>query len=59
MGTIAWFVVEFPGGKDVDGALVLPILDLVDRRLIRILDALILRKSADRPGRCQDLSEWR
>ncbi len=46
-GTIDWFVVEFRGGRPVDGSLVLPILDMVDRRLIRILDALVFRKSAD------------
>lgn len=46
-GTIDWFVVEFRGGRPVDGSLVLPILDLVDRRLIRILDALVFRKSPD------------
>ena len=46
-GTIDWFVVEFRGGRPVDGSLVLPILDMVDRRLIRILDALVLRKGSD------------
>ena len=46
-GTIDWFIVEFPGGKEINGDLVPPLLDLVDRRLIRVLDALILRKGAD------------
>lgn len=46
-GTIDWFVVEFPGGKEVNGELVPPLLDLVDRRLVRILDALMLFKDAD------------
>ena len=46
-GTIDWFIVEFPGGKEVNGELVPPLLDLVDRHLIRVLDALILRKGAD------------
>ena len=46
-GTIDWFVVEFRGGRPVDGSLVLPILDMVDRRLIRILDALVFRKGPD------------
>ena len=46
-GTIDWFIVEFPGGKEVNGELVAPLLDLVDRRLIRVLDALILVKDAD------------
>ena len=46
-GTIDWFLVEFPGGKQINGQLVPPLLDLVDRRLIRVLDALILVKGAD------------
>ncbi len=46
-GTVDWFVVEFRGGRPVDGSLVLPIIDMVDRRLIRILDALVFRKGAD------------
>ena len=46
-GTIDWFIVEFPGGKVMNGALVPPLLELVDRHLIRILDALILIKDAD------------
>jgi hypothetical protein len=46
-GTIDWFVIEFPGGKEVNGELVPPLLDLVDRRLIRVLDALMLIKDAD------------
>jgi hypothetical protein len=44
-GTIDWFLLEFHG-KELDGALVPPLLDLVDRRLIRILDALIIVKRA-------------
>src|SRR4051812_24404117 len=46
-GTIDWFIVEFPGGKEINGELVPPLLELVDRRLIRVLDALILVKGAD------------
>jgi Family of unknown function (DUF6325) len=45
-GTIDWFLIEFQG-KEVNGELVPPLLDLVDRRLIRILDALIVLKRAD------------
>ena len=45
-GTIDWFLIEFRG-KEINGELVPPMLDLVDRRLIRILDALILIKRAD------------
>jgi hypothetical protein len=46
-GPIDWLVIEFPGGKQVDGALVPPLLDLVDRHVVRILDALIIRKGDD------------
>ena len=43
MGAIDYLLIEAPG-KKIDGALVPPLLDLVDRRLIRILDVLILVK---------------
>ena len=46
-GTIDWFMVEFPGGKEINGELVPPLLELVDRHLIRVLDALMLTKGAD------------
>jgi hypothetical protein len=46
LGTIDWILVEFTG-KEMSGELVPPLLDLVDRRLIRILDVLILLKDAD------------
>jgi hypothetical protein len=42
-GTIAWFLIEAPR-KELNGELVAPLLDLVDRRLIRIIDALVLVK---------------
>lgn len=42
-GAIDWFLIEFQD-KEIDGALVPALLDLVDRRLVRILDALILTK---------------
>ena len=45
-GAIDWLLVEAPG-KDMNGALVPPLLDLVDRRLIRILDVLVLVKRTD------------
>jgi hypothetical protein len=56
-GTIDWLVIEFPGGKEFNGALVPPILDLVDRRIIRILDALLFRKSADGVVETQSTNE--
>jgi hypothetical protein len=46
MGSIDFLLIEAPG-KKIDGALVPPILDLVDRRLIRILDALVLVKRGE------------
>ena len=45
-GAIDWLLVEAPG-KEMNGAMVPPLLDLVDRRLIRILDVLVLVKRAD------------
>ena len=46
-GPIDWLVLEFPGDKQLNGALVPPILDLVDRRIIRVLDALVIVKGGD------------
>ncbi len=46
-GPIDWLVIEFPGDKEMNGALVPPILDLVDRRIIRVLDALVVIKDDD------------
>ncbi len=45
-GAIDYLLIEAPG-KKIDGALVPPLLDLVDRHLIRILDALIIVKRGD------------
>ena len=45
-GTIDWLLIEAPG-TELDGALVPPLLDLVDRRLIRVLDALVIIKRTD------------
>jgi len=42
-GAIDWLLIEAPDGT-INGALVPPLLDLVNRRLIRILDVLILVK---------------
>jgi hypothetical protein len=46
MGAIDWVLIEFHGDEPRPG-LVPPLLDLVDRRVIRILDVLIVRKHAD------------
>ena len=45
-GPIDWFLIEFQGDEP-KGELIPPLLDLVDRRLVRILDVLIVRKRAD------------
>ena len=42
-GAIDWFLIEAPG-KTINGELVGPLLDLVNKRLIRIIDALVLVK---------------
>jgi hypothetical protein len=45
-GAIDWYLIE-SRGKELNGELVPPLLDLVDRRLIRILDVLVLIKRSD------------
>lgn len=55
-GAIDWLLIEAPG-KQINGELVPPLLDLVDRRLIRILDAVILVKRADDDYDVLDTSE--
>lgn len=45
-GAIDWLLIEAPG-HDFDGQLVPPLLELVDQRLIRVLDALVLIKRGD------------
>jgi hypothetical protein len=46
MGAIDWFLIEAPD-KQINGELIPPSLDLVDRRLIRILDVMVLVKRQD------------
>jgi hypothetical protein len=46
LGAIDWFLIEATD-KQLDGALVAPLLDLVDRRLIRILDVLVIVKKEE------------
>ena len=46
MGAIDWLLLE-AHDKEINGELVPPLLDLVDRRLIRILDLLILIKRGE------------
>src|SRR5829696_1810872 len=45
-GPIDWLLLEAPD-KKINGELVPPLLDLVDRRLIRIIDGLILVKRGE------------
>ncbi len=45
-GAIDYILIE-ARGKEINGELVPPLLDLVDRRLIRILDVLVLVKRGD------------
>jgi len=45
-GAIDWLLIEAPG-HDLTGQLVSPLLDLVDQRLIRVLDALVLIKRSE------------
>ena len=42
-GAIDWFLIEAKD-KEINGELVPPLLDLVDRRLIRIIDVLVIVK---------------
>ena len=53
VGTIDSVLIAFPS-MQLDGKLVPPLLDLVDRRLIRVLDALIILKAED--GTVQSLT---
>jgi hypothetical protein len=46
VGAIDWFLIEAPN-RTMTGALVGPLLDLVDRRLIRVLDVLVLVTRSD------------
>lgn len=41
IGAIDWFLME-ADDRDINGALVPPLLDLVDRRLIRLIDILVI-----------------
>jgi hypothetical protein len=45
-GAIDWLLIE-ARDKEINGELVPPLLDLVDRRLIRILDVVVLVKRDD------------
>jgi hypothetical protein len=55
MGPIDWILLEFRG--PLTGEAAPPLLDLVDRGLIRILDILFLRKEADGTVEALNISE--
>ncbi len=46
MGAIDWFLIE-SHDRQINGEMIPPLLDLVDRRLIRILDVLVLVKRGE------------
>src|SRR5512134_2999275 len=59
VGPVDFLVLEFPGGR-LTGEAVPPLLDLVDRGIIRILDIAFLMKESDgsvRRIRMDDLGE--
>jgi hypothetical protein len=45
-GAIDWMLLE-AHNKEMNGELIPPLLDLVDRRMIRLLDAVVIVKRAD------------
>lgn len=55
LGPIDWVLIEFD--RPFSGEAAPPLLDLVDRGLIRILDLLILRKDADGVVSVVDISQ--
>ncbi len=55
MGPIDWILLEFP--DPLTGEAVGPLLDLVDRGLIRILDIVFVRKLADGTVQALEISE--
>jgi len=56
LGPVDWIVVEFPGSK-FNGEIAPALRDLVDRRLIRVLDLLVLKKEEDGSLEAFELSD--
>lgn len=56
LGPIDYLVIEFPGGRLTGEGLPL-LLDLVDRRIIRVFDLLFVKKSMDGSVRSLDVGE--
>ncbi len=55
MGPIDWLLIEFD--KPLTGEAAPPLVDLVDRGLIRILDIMFIRKTADGAVAVVDISQ--
>jgi hypothetical protein len=55
MGPIDWLLVEFD--QPLNGSVAPPLLDLVDRGLIRVLDMLFIRKDADGSVQAVEISD--
>src|SRR3954463_9819487 len=56
LGPVDWIVVEFPGSK-FNGEIAPALRDLVQRRLIRVLDLLVLKKEEDGSLEAFELSD--
>jgi Family of unknown function (DUF6325) len=56
LGPVDWIVVEFPGSK-FNGEIAPALRDLVQRRLIRVLDLLVLEKEEDGSLEAFELSD--
>ena len=56
LGPVDWIVVEFPGSK-FNGEIAPALSDLVQRRLIRVLDLLVLKKEEDGSLEAFELSD--
>ncbi len=55
MGPIDWILIEFD--RPLTGAAAPPLLDLVDRGLIRILDIMFIRKLSDGSVQAAEISD--
>lgn len=47
IGPIDYLVVEFPADRQPDGSALPHLLDLVDKKIIRVLDLCFIRRNAD------------
>ena len=56
MGPIDWLLIEF--GEPLTGLAAPPLLDLVDRGLIRILDIMFVRKLSDGSVQAVEISDF-